>query len=484
MQEGVIEIQDSSQSSDAGDAGKSTKSEVTETEMASASASSYQSVLVAYTAQAGNAVGNISSTVQTLIDATNASYSASGINFQLALASRLSVTYNEQGTLQDHVNRMRDDDDGVLDHLHFWRDDFVRADMVVMLVADNDNNNGCGSAFDVFPRRIGDPPRTSAFAVVNIDCAITNLSFAHEIGHLQGAQHDEFPGVPQNDFPFNYGHGHVSPSDAWRTIMAYGDACNFCQRDPVWSNPSRTHLGEVQGTSTANNARVLRETENEIASYSDSPTPYVVNLSQVPEPICCPSSSDIWNAGIVGSSSSPRTFKWYVATPWNSASLKRTRSTSGTSDGFSYYPPYSFYLTWVRVAAGGVTVSMTRFNNSLWSAKQALATNTTTEANSQITIDSGESKKETVPSEYMLHQNYPNPFNLQTRIGFELPKASHARLSVYDVTGREVARPVDAFFESGHYSTNFEALDLPSGIYLYRLEADSFTNTGRMTLVK
>ena len=86
--------------------------------------------------------------------------------------------------------------------------------------------------------------------------------------------------------------------------------------------------------------------------------------------------------------------------------------------------------------------------------------------------------------EFALAQNYPNPFNPSTVVGFQLSVAGKARLSVYDVLGREVAVLVDETLSAGSHSVNFDASAFTSGVYLYKLEAGGMVLTKRMTLVK
>jgi hypothetical protein len=90
----------------------------------------------------------------------------------------------------------------------------------------------------------------------------------------------------------------------------------------------------------------------------------------------------------------------------------------------------------------------------------------------------------TVPERYTLAQNYPNPFNPSTNIEFSLKEAAHARLSVYDVMGREVAVLVDEAMLPGTYNATFNASNLSSGVYMYRLQVGAELLTGTMTLLK
>ncbi|MFQ3597685.1 MAG: T9SS type A sorting domain-containing protein [Chloroherpetonaceae bacterium] len=85
---------------------------------------------------------------------------------------------------------------------------------------------------------------------------------------------------------------------------------------------------------------------------------------------------------------------------------------------------------------------------------------------------------------YALAQNYPNPFNPTTNISYVLPKAENVSLKVYDVLGREVATLVNEVKAAGAYTVPFNASNLASGVYFYKLQAGSFVQTKKMMLVK
>ncbi|MXW65371.1 MAG: T9SS type A sorting domain-containing protein, partial [Bacteroidetes bacterium SB0668_bin_1] len=88
------------------------------------------------------------------------------------------------------------------------------------------------------------------------------------------------------------------------------------------------------------------------------------------------------------------------------------------------------------------------------------------------------------PEEVSLGQNYPNPFNPETTIRYALPWAGNVRLAVYDLLGHEVAVLVDESKPAGHHTTRFDAGDLPSGAYVYRLQAQGRIMGQVMMLVK
>lgn len=85
---------------------------------------------------------------------------------------------------------------------------------------------------------------------------------------------------------------------------------------------------------------------------------------------------------------------------------------------------------------------------------------------------------------YALSQNYPNPFNPATTITYSIPQNSLVTLKVYDVLGSEVAELVNGQVEAGIHKVNFNAYDLNSGIYFYTINADNFTATKKLMLVK
>jgi hypothetical protein len=92
--------------------------------------------------------------------------------------------------------------------------------------------------------------------------------------------------------------------------------------------------------------------------------------------------------------------------------------------------------------------------------------------------------KSGIPRVFQLYPCYPNPFNPTTTIRYQLPRFSRVQLSVYDVAGRKVVELVRGKQLAGTYEAAFDASDLTSGIYLYRLIADDFTATGKMLLLK
>ncbi|MBK7632121.1 MAG: S8 family serine peptidase [Ignavibacteriales bacterium] len=85
---------------------------------------------------------------------------------------------------------------------------------------------------------------------------------------------------------------------------------------------------------------------------------------------------------------------------------------------------------------------------------------------------------------YELTQNYPNPFNPTTTISYILPQTGMVKLTLFNILGQQIRTIVNEFKESGTHTINFEASELNSGMYIYKIESGSFTQTRKMTLMK
>lgn len=97
------------------------------------------------------------------------------------------------------------------------------------------------------------------------------------------------------------------------------------------------------------------------------------------------------------------------------------------------------------------------------------------QSNSNFTISAGP---------FNLAQNYPNPFNPVTAINFQIPEAGLVTLIIYDLNGREITTLVDEYKDKGSYDVTFNASDLASGIYFYRLKMNNLDLVRKMTIIK
>lgn len=98
-----------------------------------------------------------------------------------------------------------------------------------------------------------------------------------------------------------------------------------------------------------------------------------------------------------------------------------------------------------------------------------------------VSVDEDES---IVPSEYALMQNYPNPFNPSTKITYQIPRSVHVNLEIFNQLGQSISTLVNEFKASGSYEVSFNSMEIPSGVYFYRLRAGDFSETKKMLLIR
>ena len=89
-----------------------------------------------------------------------------------------------------------------------------------------------------------------------------------------------------------------------------------------------------------------------------------------------------------------------------------------------------------------------------------------------------------IPTVYALDQNYPNPFNPTTKINFSLPESGMVTLKVYDILGKEVMTLVNQVMPASYHSVEFDASQLSTGIYMYRIQSNDFVSVKKMMLIK
>lgn len=103
-----------------------------------------------------------------------------------------------------------------------------------------------------------------------------------------------------------------------------------------------------------------------------------------------------------------------------------------------------------------------------------------------ISISSVVPVKDETPAvkSFELEQNFPNPFNPGTSINYQIPRSGHVTLKVYDIMGKEVAAIIDGYMEAGKHTAEFNASNLSSGIYYYKLQSGDMTKINKMLLLK
>ncbi len=212
-------------------------------------------VLVAYTATARQGAGGkdaILALINLGIAETNQAFVNTGAVQRVRLSGTVEVAYAESGDVGQDLNRLRLTADGDMDEVHALRNAFG-ADLVHLIVNSGDS---CGIAYVMDD--VSSSFASFAFGVTARSCVSPNLSFAHEMGHNMGLQHDRY--VDLSNSPFPYSHGYVnqaafapgaSENKRWRTVMAYNDECSAagfgCTRLMYFSNPSNSYTGDPMG---------------------------------------------------------------------------------------------------------------------------------------------------------------------------------------------------------------------------------------------
>jgi hypothetical protein len=213
------------------------------------------SVIVGYTPSAQASVADIVATIELAVAEANQAYANSGINIQLNLAGTFLFSYTETGKSFDTILA-----DFATNSDVNTRRNQAGADLAALII---NQSTACGLA-DTILANLCD-----AFAIVHYSCATGYYSFAHELGHLMGARHDENHDATTT--PFAYGHGFEHPSTItpFRTIMAYACSSGNCEpRVQYFSNPSVNYSSIPTGTTATNdNAQVLNATAGSIAGF-------------------------------------------------------------------------------------------------------------------------------------------------------------------------------------------------------------------------
>jgi hypothetical protein len=203
-------------------------------------------VLVAYTPAARTAMGGTDAALATAalaVAETNQAYRDSGINARFNLVHAYETEYTEPASnpFGAALSAFAATADGQMDEVHTLRNTY-RADFSALMI---NSTQYCGIAYLMTTPSAS--WQSSAFSVTYWGCATGYYSFGHEIGHNMGCRHDW--AVDSGTTPYPYGHGYVqlSTSPAWRTVLAYANACGSCTRIGRFSNPDRTYNGLPTG---------------------------------------------------------------------------------------------------------------------------------------------------------------------------------------------------------------------------------------------
>lgn len=221
-------------------------------------------VMIVYTPQLLTTLGGepqVRAQAQAAVDAANTSFTNSEMSARFQLVAVLPTTIEEGPAvtaLGMHLTSLRNDPQVAAQRTHYG------ADLVSMLVVDGLRSCGIGYLM----QSVGSGFASYGFQVTASDCAVGNLSYAHEHGHNMGMEHDRpnSTSPATASFPWSFGH---SIDGGYRTIMAYEDACTLgCVRRTYFSNPNVSYLGSPTGIAEfADNHRTGNSTTPIVAAF-------------------------------------------------------------------------------------------------------------------------------------------------------------------------------------------------------------------------
>ena len=153
----------------------------------------------------------------------------------------------------------------------------------------------------------------------------------------------------------------------------------------------------------------------------------------------------------------------------SSADLYISRSVFGTGTGGGQNPDHFLNGTVGQLAIGKSTGVDWILQSGFWDSQQ---------------IPTAASDQATLPTHFQLTQNHPNPFNPTTTIRYAVPRASEVIITLYDLQGRQVDVLLHDFLDPAGHDLNYQANELSSGVYIYRMQANSFSKTRKFILLK
>ncbi|WP_456430217.1 M12 family metallo-peptidase [Rhodocaloribacter sp.] len=413
------------------------------------------------------------------------SNSQSGLNANLVHMEEISFT--ETGNSGNDLTTFLNNPDVQ------YKQDRYNADLAVLITKTLESGI-CGRVAMI------DASYSKAYAIVRrkqgtFSCLMANKTFSHEIGHLQGGHHD-------NDTNTNPTYARGYNAGAYRTVMAVYDPNSV--RIGYFSNPDVIAPGYgVTGTSSRDVVRRMEETVTKIAGFETfSPLSASVN-----GPICLQEGSNgLFSAGVNGGFGIPVSDFEFMRLCGGGAGADGSRpqpmdvncdewtyitTLTGTS-AFSFGSDRheDFLIRAIVDDENQTTITTSSKYVEVRPLEEGPCPSgpeplLTTAAENGDVVEGFEMQPEAFDSpSFSLSQNYPNPFNPATRIDFSIPETMPVRLVVYDMLGREVARLVDAVLAPGVHQVNWESGGLPSGLYLYQMQAGAFREIRHMLLLK
>ena len=235
-------------------------------------------VLVAYSSNVKRATANIDARIALLLLQTHLVYANSGIDKRVRVVHSYQTSYvplaeRNPGVRDRDLDRMRASDDGFADEAHGLRERYG-ADIVALLFQHSGSFCGGGIAYSLPSDPVGDLWTDYAFMVSGLGDVASGcieddgLTFAHEVGHLQGAEHNPEDPTTTANRHYAYGHGNCNAATGWRTVMALDTNGRCPKQIPYFSGPEVLYEGTATGDAGVRNvARLVNETSDTVADH-------------------------------------------------------------------------------------------------------------------------------------------------------------------------------------------------------------------------
>ena len=380
-------------------------------------------LLIAYTPAFKTSIGNADNFCQLAVDLLNQTFINSSVNHRAELALSHEINYIEKDNISKDLDSFSTINDGVMDEVASWRNQ-VNADICILITTSTSGGALCGQARAIYGNR------DSVFCVINYNCAISNISFPHEIGHLLGARHNN----DSKTTPFANGHGFESSINKWRTIMA---VASLSTRLPFWSNPNIQRNGVAMGTTAINNnATVLNTTIVDAKVFRQPNSSLTIS-----------SSPSIENNNIVD---------------YNAI------------DNISSAQSYPSGVNVSYRAGVSITLSAGFRSGSVFSAQIVPIANCTGNPYAGGVSNGGDDitpndNKSIIPINNSEFSVYPNPTNGIFNIEYNLIEAMRISLSIVDINGKEVISIFKDKNETNqHYKLQIEINQFADGVYFIK----------------